>query len=120
MSGIPPGYSNSPAVTSSIYLDAKQKLMYNRTWLLNYQLKVKNIQEDLKEQIEDARTHFNALKLDDESQWESWIKWKPNKRTINNLAEALIFYAKAFNRSQKKNGKIVNIFESLIYFCALK
>ena len=106
MSGIPPGYSNALAVTSSVYLDATQKLLFNRTWLVNYQLKIKNIQEDLKEQIEDQRTHFNALKLDDESQWESWTKWKPNRRTINNLAEALIFYSKALDFLRSKQTEI--------------
>ena len=105
MSRAMPGYSNSVAMASSIFLDGAQKLMYNRTWLVNYQLKVKNIQEDLKNQVNSIRDRYNALRLDDETALEVWNLWKP-KRSISNLVEALVFYARALDFLRSKQTEI--------------
>ena len=104
MSAIP-GYSNSTAMASSIFLDGSQKLMYNRTWLVNYQLKVKNIQEDLKNQVEDIRAKYNALRLDDNAALEVWNLWTP-KRSISSLVEGLVFYARALEFLRSKQTEI--------------
>lgn len=100
-----PGYSNSILMQSSIFLDATQRLMYNRTWLINYQLKVKTIQEDLKNQVNDIRGRYNALNVDDTTQLEVWSLWKP-KRTITQLIEALIFYTKVVEFLRSKQTEI--------------
>ena len=100
-----PGFSNSIQMASTIFLDGTQKLMYNRTWLVNYQLKVKNIQEDLKNQVEDIRAKYNALRLDDSAALEVWALWTP-KRSISSLVDGLVFYARALEFLRSKQTEI--------------
>ena len=105
MSRYPPGYANSPLMTSSIFLTKAQRLMYNRTWLINYQLKINNLQEDTKNQIESIRAKYNALRLDDQTALEVWNLWKP-KRTISALIESLVFYARVIDFLRSKQTEI--------------
>ena len=101
----PPGYANSTLMTSTIFLTKGQRLMYNRTWLMNYQLKIKNMQEDIKHQIESIRDKYNALRLDDQTALEVWNLWKP-KRTISALIESLVFYARVDDFLRSKQTEI--------------